>query len=588
MPYAALNKVDNSNHLAHPNRRTRNSESSTNGNINSSKSNNSNYDTSNTHQQKQMEEWNKFLAEFLSLHFPRCSVCNTSWYNSVNDDECHNNNGEVKKPKAKQKERSKRQLKQHKQIREDWKERLKCRELIQLPKCKCETRLVKFSFSPSARDSIIQSLRQHQHQYHHQHQQQSKVQRQHEKKEESNPTKNKMKASLSSFTSQNNNNNNNNNNNCSTAESYLYGYLSEILKEEVVAGTTANQDLSKLMQIFPNKAMCKACLIKTISISDEVIEHDYRDSNINGQRNEFFTVEPKCVNCRQKFTKRTLEKLVNILDNADSADGDACLARTKRKRRGEVQQDMNNDSYEWKKGVQQTVDTVKFLKRVALVLFRYRGCDPRKLANTSRPIEIYQANGDADTTDDCPTSMVVKVWLNDLEDHCHSSDDCSEVDSDDEENDNDFVDVGLFLPLHVRCCEAKTGEIKEEFLQRKAKLQRDYSNKDNYTKAKMTVKKNTRARVRRKKISTRDIMNSKLDSDTIDNISKVDLSNDTRQVWTEVEKEYKSEKEEMLLRLEQEEEDAKLARLLNDEFNKQLNKSLRRTRPSTGRRSRKK
>eukprot|EP00804_Cyclotella_cryptica_P010614 CCRYP_015176-RA/>CCRYP_015176-RA protein AED:0.12 eAED:0.12 QI:0/-1/0/1/-1/1/1/0/553 len=57
---------------------------------------------------------------------------------------------------------------------------------------------------------------------------------------------------------------------------------------------------------FPNLAMCKPCLEKKIATSNEVLEYDYRQDHIeNGQRSIKYSIEPKCDQCKQKFSKRS-------------------------------------------------------------------------------------------------------------------------------------------------------------------------------------------------------------------------------------------------------------------------------------------
>ena len=105
---------------------------------------------------------------------------------------------------------------------------------------------------------------------------------------------------------------------------------------------------------YTNLAMCRSCLEKTIDVSGEVLEHDYRDVN---QPNIRFTVEPKCVQCQVKFTKRKLDALVYC----DS---------TKHSRGSSVSKSMITntgstvDRLQWLQGLTNTINAVEIVKNI--------------------------------------------------------------------------------------------------------------------------------------------------------------------------------------------------------------------------------
>jgi hypothetical protein len=69
--------------------------------------------------------------------------------------------------------------------------------------------------------------------------------------------------------------------------------------------------------IFNNLATCSSCLKRRIVASGEIAVHDYRMGDVpNGQRDVPFTVGLFCVQCRKKFSVRSLERL--LVENDDA------------------------------------------------------------------------------------------------------------------------------------------------------------------------------------------------------------------------------------------------------------------------------
>ena len=99
---------------------------------------------------------------------------------------------------------------------------------------------------------------------------------------------------------------------------------------------------------FSNLAMCRSCLEKTIDVSSEVLEHDYRDVN---QPNIKFTVEPKCVQCQVKFTKRKLNNLLSWFDSSGCSKSQSIMAMKS-----------NVDRLKWLKGILHTIEVVDATK----------------------------------------------------------------------------------------------------------------------------------------------------------------------------------------------------------------------------------
>lgn len=80
-----------------------------------------------------------------------------------------------------------------------------------------------------------------------------------------------------------------------------------ICRDDSDTRQSSHQILSDIqIREFPNLAMCKPCLEKKIATSNEVLEYDYRQDHIeNGQRSIKYSIEPKCDQCKQKFSKRS-------------------------------------------------------------------------------------------------------------------------------------------------------------------------------------------------------------------------------------------------------------------------------------------
>ena len=77
--------------------------------------------------------------------------------------------------------------------------------------------------------------------------------------------------------------------------------------------TTNNEDMPLRIEtsIFHNLVTCASCLKQQTVASGEIAVHDYRMGNVpNRQRDVPFMVGLFCVQCRRKFSGRSLEWLL--------------------------------------------------------------------------------------------------------------------------------------------------------------------------------------------------------------------------------------------------------------------------------------
>lgn len=219
-----------------------------------------------------------------------------------------------------------------------------------------------------------------------------------------------------------------------------------------------NNDLLSRIQIvsFPSLPICRICLTRRIAASQEVTVHDYRMGHIvNGQQDVRFTVELCCVQCKRKFSVRSLERLLNNNNNNDHD-----VEQKKKKLKKSSSSDVDN----WQDGVDATIRLIGWAK---CGLRRDERLRRRRCSNSNNNNNSY-----------CYNSSFWKDMHGSFtggDDNC-SSDECFSLSSsDDSENDDDYCDDGVSTSHSAttttkqtrggpRRVELKSGELMKELL----------------------------------------------------------------------------------------------------------------------------
>ena len=102
---------------------------------------------------------------------------------------------------------------------------------------------------------------------------------------------------------------------------------------------------------FKHLAMCKPCLVKKIEVSEEVLNYDYQQDNVeNGQRSMKYSIKLQCDHCKQMFMKRKL-------DPDKLQDQGKQVLRVHEKRQGV------NIEFNWFDSVDATIKLLGWMKR---------------------------------------------------------------------------------------------------------------------------------------------------------------------------------------------------------------------------------
>ena len=217
--------------------------------------------------------------------------------------------------------------------------------------------------------------------------------------------------------------------------------------------------LSKVQtHTFPNLAICGSCLKCRIKTSEEVLEHDYRQQHIpNGQQNVKFTVNPNCVQCKQKFMPRVLERLLQSEEGAKPEK----KKESNKKKKGE---DVN-----WYDAVDTTIQLVGWAKCES-----YR--ERRKLRQYKRAkkmnhISCVEGGGDNNN------EQKIECWWNNQNGFTGgdtgSSDECYSLPSDSSVGDDSDDDNYSKRRKGVHRLAAKKGEICQELMQKDPKFRQE-------------------------------------------------------------------------------------------------------------------
>ena len=217
--------------------------------------------------------------------------------------------------------------------------------------------------------------------------------------------------------------------------------------------------LSKVQtHTFPNLAICGSCLKRRIKTSEEVLEHDYRQQHIpNGQQNVKFTVDPNCVQCKQKFMPRVLERLLQSEDAQPEKSSN-------KKRKGEP--DVN-----WYDAVETTIQLVGWAKCES-----YR--ERRKLRQYKRAKKMNHIS----CVEGCKNNNEQKIecwWKNQngfTGGDTGSSDECYSLPSDSSVGDDSDDDNYSKRRKGVHRVAAKSGEIFQELMQKDPKFKQEVEN----------------------------------------------------------------------------------------------------------------
>ena len=127
-----------------------------------------------------------------------------------------------------------------------------------------------------------------------------------------------------------------------------YDFILDILLHET---NLSQNDI----QIFPHKGMCRPCLSKFIESSNDVLIHDYRDTN---QPNVSFSTSKNCPNCRKKFSPKTLSALQAYQPSSSSSSPKHQISSNKQ----------GNTNQTWYDSIVSTIQFVKLMKRLKRAL----------------------------------------------------------------------------------------------------------------------------------------------------------------------------------------------------------------------------
>ena len=217
--------------------------------------------------------------------------------------------------------------------------------------------------------------------------------------------------------------------------------------------------LSKVQtHTFPNLAICGSCLKCRIKTSEEVLEHDYRQQHIpNGQQNVKFTVNPNCVQCKQKFMPRVLERLLQ----SEGAKPEKKKGGNKKKK-GEP--DVN-----WYDAVDTTIQLVGWAKCESYRERRkFRQC---KRAKKMNHISCVEGGGDNNN------EQKIECWWKNQNGFTGgdtgSSDECYSLPSDSSVGDDSDDDNYPKRRKGVHRVAAKSGEICQELMQKDPKFRQE-------------------------------------------------------------------------------------------------------------------
>lgn len=242
------------------------------------------------------------LTELLSLRMPRCSVCGLDWFNDFKEEE----------------------MKVHIKDKSDNNDELltlKCRNLLPLPQCKCETSLLNTSSSTFENEPL------------------------HPKNLTgmAKEIENMKEGALEDHA-----------NSKANVEKII-----NILIEKY-----CQSELTKLsFKHYRKKAMCKDCLLDYIKSSNDVIEHDYRS---NPRNNPKFSVEVKCSCCQIRFNPRALETSKSYMYRYQ----DEVPPNGRRRAKG----CQEHERSEWFENVKGTIQFVEETKRLKNLLLRKISC----------------------------------------------------------------------------------------------------------------------------------------------------------------------------------------------------------------------
>ena len=232
-------------------------------------------------------------------------------------------------------------------------------------------------------------------------------------------------------------------------------------------GLNNNDFLSRIQIVsFPNLPICRPCLTKRIAASQEVTVHDYRMGHVvNGQQDVRFTVELCCVQCKRKFSVRSLERLLNNNNNNNNTNNNNSNdhdVEQKKKKLKSSSSNSSSDADNWKGGVDATIRLIGWAKR---------GMRRDERLSRRRRRRCSSSSSSNNNNNSCNDSF----W-NDMhgsftggDDNC-SSDECYTISSSaDSENDDDYCDDGVSTSHSTtrggpRRVELKSGELMKELL----------------------------------------------------------------------------------------------------------------------------
>jgi len=242
------------------------------------------------------------LTELLSLRMPRCSLCGLDWFNDFEDEE-----GRI---------RIKDEIGNNDELLT-----LKCRNLLPLPQCKCETSLLDTSLSTFEND----------------------------------PLHSKALIGVAKEIE--------NIKDC-VLEDHTNSQVNAEKIINILIEKYCQSELTKLsLKHYRKKAMCKDCLLPFMKASNDVIEHDYRS---NSQNNPKFSVVVKCTCCLIRFNARALETSKSYMYTYQ----DEVPTNGRRLAKG----CQEHERREWFENVKGTIQFVEETKRLKKILLRKISC----------------------------------------------------------------------------------------------------------------------------------------------------------------------------------------------------------------------
>lgn len=204
--------------------------------------------------------------------------------------------------------------------------------------------------------------------------------------------------------------------------------------ESLICNGESHDVLSNIqIHEFKHLAICKPCLVKKIEVSEEILNYDYQQDNVeNGQRSLKYSIKLQCDHCKQKFMKRKL-------DPEKLQDQGKQVLRVHEKGRGIKRE------FDWFDSVDATIKLLGWMKRRRRRA-RREACKSRKIGNHN----------------DLTNNIWTSVKFDD-----GSSDECFSFSSGSESDDE--------TPTYQRhqMKVAQTGAIKQEYLHELDKVRKE-------------------------------------------------------------------------------------------------------------------